>query len=302
MIAHEYLRKLEQRKDAPAIERFKETKVVAKVVVGTTSNELKEITNSNNRQNPIDNWQLFSNESIHIEIEAALKEVGVFYERQKGKFDSLMKRTDVAQHYFATNRTFIKVVDLAQVIALARQDLQWAAKPSDIFINKENHDKIFDATIPGWPRDIIFATNLFKAAKRGLTKYLEIPAHVNSTAPFIFKKQIIRAHAYFLVLLHFYQNPKHRASLIDFSTSLNKIASAKLVEEVCSLYSKVVHRTKAWYTQESKDLTEGVSKKKLDAFFGGLAIELGIDVGEGARPFSAAGIDARGLAGFARPS
>jgi hypothetical protein len=110
--------------------------VVAKVVVGVSNDELKEITNANNRQNPIENWQLFSNEPIHILIEEALKDSGVFYERQKGKFDSLIKNADNAKYYPNTNGTYLRVVDLAQVIALAKNSMQWAAKPGDIFLNK----------------------------------------------------------------------------------------------------------------------------------------------------------------------
>jgi hypothetical protein len=90
-----------------ALARFKQIKVIAKVVVGTTNDELKEITNANNRQNPIENWQLFSNEPIHIEIEQILKENGVFYERQKGKFDSVMKNADNAKFYFNTKGAYI---------------------------------------------------------------------------------------------------------------------------------------------------------------------------------------------------
>ena len=140
-IAQEYLKQLEKTQNEEAIDRFKQVKVVAKVVVGTSNEELKEITNANNRQNPIENWQLFSNEPIHIEIEQTLKDYGIFYERQKGKFDSLMKNADNAKYFPNTNGTFIKVVDLAQVIALAKNNIQWAAKPSDIFLNKLNHDK-----------------------------------------------------------------------------------------------------------------------------------------------------------------
>ena len=163
-IAAEFLKKLERQKGAEALERFKQIKVIAKVVVGTTSDELKEITNCNNRQNPIENWQLFSNEPVHIEIESALKDVGVFYEWQKGKFDSTMKRTETARNYPATNGTYIRVVDLAQIVALARRNLQWAAKPSDAFINRESHDKCFDKYVGRNPRDIIFAWNLHKVS------------------------------------------------------------------------------------------------------------------------------------------
>lgn len=92
-LSHEYLKRLENEKDEEEkrkkLERFKQIQVIAKVVIGVAEEELKEITNANNRQNPIENWQLFSNDSIHVAIEAALKDKGVFYERQKGKFDSV---------------------------------------------------------------------------------------------------------------------------------------------------------------------------------------------------------------------
>lgn len=265
-IANEYLKGLERQKNDAAIELFHQIKVVAKVVVGTTTDELKEITNSNNRQNPIENWQLFSNEPIHIEIEAALKDIGVFYERQKGKFDSVMKNTESAKYYWSTNGTFVKVVDLAQVIALSRSSLQFAAKPSEIFANKENHDKIFNRSISHYPHDIVFVSNVFRAMKRGLNNYLETPAHANSNAPVIFKKPIVRHHVYRLALLHFYQNGGRASARADFSSSLNKIASPKLVEDVQAFYQRVVLRTRKWYSEESKGLTTEISTKKMDTF------------------------------------
>jgi len=74
-----------------------------------------------------------------------------------------MKNSENAKHYWATNGTYIKVVDLGQVVALSKQNLQWAAKPSEIFLNKENHDRIFDRSITRYPRDTVFVSNLFKA-------------------------------------------------------------------------------------------------------------------------------------------
>jgi hypothetical protein len=293
VIANEFLKKLERQKAVEPIEIFKQIKVIAKVVVGTTTDELKEITNSNNRQNPIENWQLFSNESVHIEIEAALKDLGIFYERQKGKFDSVMKNADNAKHYFRTNATYIRVVDLAQIVVLARQNFQWAAKPSDVFVNKESHDLCFDKYVVRNPRDIIFAWNLYKALKRGLNKYLDIPAHVNSSAPAIFKKPVLRAHVYSLGLLHYYQDDRRRSARADFSTSLHKKANPRLVEQVQDVYlQKVVTKIRNWYTTESKNLTIEIGKKRTDAFFANLAGELGVD-SDGAMPFTERAIDWR---------
>lgn len=244
-IAQEYLKQLEkQPNNEAAITRFKQVKVVAKVVVGTSNEELKEITNANNRQNPIENWQLFSNEPIHIEVEQTLKDSGVFYERQKGKFDSLMRSAENAKHYPSTNGTYIKVVDLAQVIALARNNIAWSAKPSEIFLNKQNHDGIFDRSIPKYPRDMIYCSNLQKCIKRGLNNYLDLPTHANSNAPTIFKKPVVRNHVYRLALIYFYQNPNKETIRADYSKSLLKIAS--LADEMDTFFMKVVSKVKNW--------------------------------------------------------
>jgi hypothetical protein len=210
---------------------------------------------------------------------------------QKGKFESVMKNADNATHYGATNGSYIKVVDLAQVIALSRSNLQRAAKTSDIFANKENHDKIFDRSIPQYPHAMVFVSNVFRAMKRGLNNHLSLPVHANSNAPLIFKKPVVRQQVYRLALFHFYQNEGRAPARADYSSALTKIANSKLVEDVQSFYQRVVLRTRTWYTEESKDLTIEISKKKLDTFFESLAFEVGLDPIEGALLFTVTGLD-----------
>jgi hypothetical protein len=290
-IANEYLKCLEKQKNETAIELFKKIKVIAKVVVGVTDDELKEITNANNRQNPIENWQLFSNEPIHIEVESTLKDIGVFYERQRGKFDTVMKNADAAKYYLRTNGTFIGIVALGQIIALSRGNIQWAAKPSEIFLNKENHDKIFDKTIPKYPHDIVFTFNLQKAIRRGLNKYLEIPSYQNSIAQNVFRKPVIKVYLHYLALIYFYQNENKWQIRNDYSSSLMKIASPVLVDETQTFYQKVINKTKTWYFEESKSLSIDVSNKKTNEFFLNAAVELGINLEDGHLPFSEKTID-----------
>lgn len=288
-IAQEFLKTLEKAKNDEAIERFKQIKVVAKVVVGVSNEELKEITNANNRQNPIENWQLFSNEPIHIEIEQTLKDSGVFYERQEGKFDSLMRNAENAKYYPNTNGTFIKVVDLAQVITLARGSIQMAAKPGDVFLNKQNHDQAFDQKIAKYSRDMVFCSNLQKCIKRGLNNYLELPTHANSNAPTIFRKPIVRNYVSRLALLYFYQNPNKESLRADYSRGLLRIAS--MGDEMETFFMKVVSKVKIWYTSESKDLTVDVSKKSMETFFKTLETELAIDSEDGPIPFGSRAIN-----------
>ena len=87
--------------------------MIAKIVVGITSDDFKEVTNANNRQYPVEGWQLFSNEPIHIEVEQTLKDVGVFYERQEGKFDAVMHR--------AVNAYKLLIVDEIGYLPLSRE-------------------------------------------------------------------------------------------------------------------------------------------------------------------------------------
>ena len=170
-------------------------------------------------------------------------------------------------------------------------DLDRARLWLEQIIIEENHDKIFDRSIPKYPRDIVFVSNLLKAMKRGLNSYLELPTHANSNAPVIFRKPIVRTHVYNLVLLHFYQNDNRWSARDDFSVSLSKKASPKLVDEIQIFYQKIVTKIKNWYTDDSKDLTVEISKRKMDGFFGGLATELGVDAVEGVMPFSVTSID-----------
>jgi hypothetical protein len=262
-IADHFLRGLENKKSFEA-----------------NDDELKEITNCNNRQNPIENWQLFSNDPIHIEIENSLLELEIFYERQKGKFNALMHKLDIAKNYSKTNQTYLDVETVGQLIALMRGNYQWAAKPSEIYINKANHDSIFTKDLPNYGKDMVFCSNLFKAAKRALTNYLNLQVHNNEATLSIFNKPIVKAHVYRTALLYYYQKYAPERKFADW---LHQKASPTLVTEFEKIYSKFITKTKNFYLgEQSRD----VSSKKLNTFFENQFIELGIDIDEGLMPFT----------------
>lgn len=285
-IADRFLRNLENKKAYKEIDIFKKISVLAKVVIGTSDDELKEITNCNNRQNPIENWQLFSNDPIHIQIENAVSDCEILYERQKGKL-KLLNKVDVAKNYSRTNNTFIEVQTLGQLIALVRGQYQWAAKPSEIFTEKQKHDSIFTKDIPKYPRDIILCHNLFKALKAGLNNYLKIPAHYNDETWSIFNKPIVKAYVYRAALLYHYQRYEQD---FKFANWLYQKASSNLVDEFESIYRIFISKAKTFYLNEQKK-SKDVSSKKLTTFFDNLYIELGIDIDDNQVPFTVNSID-----------
>jgi len=216
----------------------------------------------------------------------SLKDIGVFYERQKGKFNSIMKIPDYAKNYFNTNNTYISVTELGQTIALSMKKLQWAAKPSEIFLNKINHDQIFIDTVPNSSRDIILLHNMYRASKRALQNYLKKPAHLNDSSQVIFSKPIVRAYVYYIALLFYYQMPQKESIRRDYSIKLFKIANPNLVADIENVYTRYIAKIKSWYLDESNRLDSELSSKRLDKFFSSLLTELGINP-NGAIPFTA---------------
>ena len=295
-IASRYFAKLESiaKKGSEAtaasekIERFKKIPVAAKIITRALNVQLREIANCNNRQNPIEPWQLFANDPIHCEIEDSLRDIGVFYERQKGRFDSEIKRLKVIQTYYNTNNTYVTVVPLGQVICLCRQQMQLAAKPSEIFVNKERHDGVFTNEVPDRPHDVVWASNAHRAVKKGMQKYLSLDTHQNEQTHRIFKKPLVLQSMHFLAMMYLYQ--KKREVSAAYACKLNRIAAPTLVEEAQTCYRAVIRRTKEFYLRESKNLSIDVSWRSLDGFLLMLCSENGFEY-DGPMPFGEHALD-----------
>jgi hypothetical protein len=196
-----------------------------------------------------------------------------------------MKVSDYAKNYYNTNNTYIKVEDLGQLIALSIKKLQWAAKPSEIFLNKHNHDLIFNDTVPNYPRDMILLNNLYHAMRRGLQKYIQMPAQMNDSSQIVFNKPIVKAYIFYIATLFYYQMPQKDSIRRNYSIKLYKIANSTLVVDFENFYTRYILKVKNWYMTESNNLGNDVSQKSLDNYFAVFATELGINL-NGAIPFS----------------
>ena len=288
-IAARYLTRLKKEKGAEErIARFNRIPVLAKLVTAANEDQIREIANCNNRQNPIESWQLFSNDPIHVRLEEALADVGVFYERQKGKFDAEMGLVANQARYSRTNGTKITVEDLGQIVALARRTLQLAAKPSDIYSSKEVHDSIFDSRLPDKVHDAIWAFNARKAVRRGLDLYLSRPAQDNPLTHKAFRTPTVRQSMYFLAVMHLYQREADLLPLYGYK--LNKKAPKVLVDAAETFYRRVVSRTKEWYLKETNRGADKISSKRLDAYIDSLAHDVNLDL-EGPMPFTDRSVD-----------
>lgn len=166
--AHAFWRNRHKAGDDAGLERLGRINVMAKIVVQPSEEHSHEISNSNNRQNPIEPWQLFCNDRVHVEIESSLRRIGVFYERQKGRFSSIAKSSSEW-----AKKAPLPPMDLGAAVALAMGDLQLAGHPRRIFDDKETHDALFTSHVASRPLSCLFAVNAARAVRHGLKKYTE---------------------------------------------------------------------------------------------------------------------------------
>ena len=83
-----FLVKLEDHADINRIkERLKKIRVLAKVVSDATDNFVVSVTINNNRQTPIQPWNLRANDLIQLQLQDRFRELGIFYERQERSFE-----------------------------------------------------------------------------------------------------------------------------------------------------------------------------------------------------------------------
>ena len=284
-IAEKFLRELTARKDlspkeiTKRVAKLEAVKVVAKIVVGSSDEELRDITNSNNRQNPIENWQLYSNEPIHHEIESSLAEEGIFYERQKGRFASMKEEGDILFEYENTNDTSISIPNLATAVALCRGELELAAKNSDIFMNRVNHDAIFNSLIVSNSSSIVLIINLLKAVQRAVN-------NVARDAEFevsLLRAPQARVHLWRLGVLSALQ----MSDLKDrdkYSKTLFKSAIKNLVTEVSPMVEKIMRKAVAEIKKSNKSTGREITKAVREKIFKDIATNNRINLKE--HPFN----------------
>jgi hypothetical protein len=116
-------------------------------IITTQQDELvRQITISNNRQNPIPPSALRANDPIQLELEQRFERRGIFYERQKGAYDELVRSNTTRLDQFThTNGRAVRIDDLARCLAAVAGEFDLAHSPSHIFEYDAAYQKVFSA-------------------------------------------------------------------------------------------------------------------------------------------------------------
>lgn len=265
------LRKSKDKQLEKKLKLFSEIKVIAKVIIGVDSDDLREITNNNNRQNHIESWQLFSNHPIHIEIESLLKERKIFYGRQAGLYNEKMKDIEVLSYFSSNSKAELKVKELAQVQAIYKQEYSFSAKPDTIFDSKESHSKIFNENFLQEIDKIVFRVNVNKAIK-SMTKNFIDQLSIESSSRGEYKEifggkgnqRFVYSMHHVLIKL---AEQKIKGELRDkIDNVLFKNPSKDLIGEFTPSFNKVIRYSKKWYEERQHSHEGEMPKSALDQF------------------------------------
>src|SRR5262249_16482736 len=106
-----------KNKDSPRFEegrqRLESIKVLCKIITNASQEFVSGVTINNNRQNPIEPWNLRANDLVQLELEDKFRsDLGIFYERQEKSFEQF--------NYDELEEAGIKEMKAIQMLKLAQ--------------------------------------------------------------------------------------------------------------------------------------------------------------------------------------
>jgi hypothetical protein len=128
--------------EAPILEPIR---VLAKIVVDEPSSDfVTNVTICNNRQNPVEAWNLRANDKIQCDLHDRLKEqVGVFYSRQENAFRNYSTDELEEMGYDATVQRDMRIRHLAQTFLAVQGEVGKMTQLPEVFENQKQYEETF---------------------------------------------------------------------------------------------------------------------------------------------------------------
>lgn len=142
-----FARFLEANADHPGLtvghERKEGLRVICKIITEAQPEFITTVTINNNRQNPIEPWNLHANDMIQLELQDKFRdELGVYYERQEESFEGLSdeERDDIG----VTEKKPIKLLKLTQTFLVADGEIDKFSRMRKVFEDNKIYEQVFN--------------------------------------------------------------------------------------------------------------------------------------------------------------
>lgn len=138
---------LEKNKDNPKFNEgkkaYEEIRVLCKIITDGDQKFVTRVTINNNRQNPVEPWNLHANDLIQLELQDKLKDdVGVYYERQENAFNQLSVE-ELEDYGIKEESKAIQMLRLTQTFILTDGQISRISEMRRIFEDEKIYEQVF---------------------------------------------------------------------------------------------------------------------------------------------------------------
>ncbi len=137
-------------KDNPALDKgqaaFEALKVLCKVITKADQKFVTRVTINNNRQNPVEPWNLHANDMIQLELQDKFREdLKIYYERQENAFDQLSTE-DLEEYGIREESKAVQMLKLTQVFLLTDGNISRLSDIRRVYEDDKIYDQVFRQT------------------------------------------------------------------------------------------------------------------------------------------------------------
>src|SRR5262249_24557048 len=101
------------------------------------------VTLNNNRQNPVNPWNLRANDNIQLELQDKFRDdLGIYYERQEKAFESLSD--EELEEQGITHHKAIELTKLARTFLLSDGEIDKLSRFREVFEDDKVYDTVFN--------------------------------------------------------------------------------------------------------------------------------------------------------------
>jgi len=115
---------------------------MCRIITQATPEFVTSVTINNNRQNPVDPWNLHANDLIQLELQDSFRdELGIYYERQEQAFTNLSDEELEGQGI--TEHKALELTKLARTFLIVDGEIDKLTRFREVFEDERIYDQVF---------------------------------------------------------------------------------------------------------------------------------------------------------------
>ena len=124
-------------------EAYESIRVLCKVITGADQPFVTHVTVNNNRQNPVEPWNLRANDIIQLELQDKFRnDIQIYYERQENAFDQLSAE-DLNDYGIIEDSKAIQMLKLTQAFLLTDGNVSRLSEMRRVFEDDKAYGQVF---------------------------------------------------------------------------------------------------------------------------------------------------------------